>query len=116
MDEPTDPADWTLSRPTSDSYTNEWYRKQFAALSHYFQSCLAEVVEMAAQFRRLRKEVDDIAKPRRDDMAKIGELQSRIEAMELQRIEDASRIDELVARVDKARDKVMELQRERKAN
>lgn len=111
MDEPTDPADWTLSRPTSDSYTNEWYRKQFAALSHYFQRCLAEVVEMAAEFRRLRKEVDDIAKPRRDDMSRIGELQSRIEALEEHRASDLERMESLVARIDKASEVVAELRR-----
>ena len=67
------------TKPTDDVYTNEWYRKQFAGLSHHFQRCMVEEADLQQQVRMLRKEVDQLAKQRKDDMARIGELQDRLD-------------------------------------
>ena len=68
-----------MDQPTNDQYTNEWYAKQFRGMRHHFERCMVEEAELAQQVRLLRKEVDELAKQRQDDMAKIGELQERLD-------------------------------------
>ena len=66
-------------RPTPDPYTNEWYREQFNKMQYHWNRSMTEEVELQHKVTMLRKEVQELAAQRAKDMAKIGELQERIE-------------------------------------
>lgn len=68
-----------LDRPTSDEYTDAWYRKQFLGLSHHFQRCLVEEAQLAQEVRLLRAQLAEMERLRKIDMAKIGEIQDRLD-------------------------------------
>jgi len=67
------------SKPTPDPYTNEWYREQFSKMQYHWNRSMTEEVELQHQVAMLRKELRELADARAKDMAKIGELQERIE-------------------------------------
>lgn len=66
-------------KPTPDPYTNEWYREQFSKMQYHWNRSMTEEVELQHQVTMLRKELRELAEARAKDMAKIGELQERIE-------------------------------------
>lgn len=67
-------------RPTPDPYTNEWYREQFQKMQYHWNRSMGEEAELAHQVNMLRKEVKVLADQRAQDMAKIGELQERLDS------------------------------------
>lgn len=83
------------TRPTPEPYTHAWYEWTFKGLHYQISRAMVVEADLHEVVTRLVRRVEELEKGRLADMAKIGELQ---------------------ARVDKARDKVMELQRERKMN
>lgn len=66
-------------RPTPDPYTNEWYQEQFRKLQHHWNRSMTEEAELHHQVTMLRKEVRELSEQRAKDMAKIGELQERLD-------------------------------------
>ncbi len=66
-------------RPTPDPYTNEWYREQFNKMQYHWNRSMTEEVELQHKVTMLRKEVQELAAQRAKDMAKIGEIQERLE-------------------------------------
>lgn len=67
-------------KPTPDPYTNEWYREQFQKMQYHWNRSMAEEADLAHQVAMLRKEVKVLAEQRAQDMAKIGELQERLDS------------------------------------
>jgi len=65
--------------PSESMYTNAWYRKQFEMLNHHWQRSMAEEAELSQQVRLLRKQVKELSDQRAVDVAKIGELQERLD-------------------------------------
>lgn len=85
-----------MSGPTECEYTNEWYRLQFRKLDHHWQRSMAIEADLEQQVRLLRKQVAEMEAERRKDVAKIGELQERLDraakitAMMRTRLDDVS--------------------------
>lgn len=65
--------------PTPDPYTNEWYREQFSKMQFHWNRTMTAEAELHHQVLMLRKEVKMLADQRAQDMAKIGELQDRLD-------------------------------------
>ena len=72
--------------PTSDPYTNDWYKQQFQRLNWLvtqLNTVLVDQLEKATHTATaLRKEVNELRQARERDSAKLGELQERIDGHE----------------------------------
>lgn len=86
--------------PSPDKYTNAWYAQQYHTLMHHWQRSMEEEAQLTHQVRMMRKEVNELAKQRQSDMAKIGEMSVQIE--------------ELTKRLDEAAKVVLELKKKAK--
>ena len=79
--------------PTSDPYTNDWYRQQFLRLNHLYTVLHTTVVDELSKATHtataLRKEVNELRQARERDSAKLGELQELIDGHE-KRLDKAS--------------------------
>lgn len=94
-----------LLQPTSNSYTNEWYRKQFLRLEHINKQLHSELIDVCHHARSLRKELHEAVQNRKADAAEIGRLTSIIEDQE-------QRLQTLEQRMDKASEKFAAMRRE----
>ena len=86
-------SDETKQLPTADDYTNDWYRQQFQRLNWLvtqLNTVLVDELQKATHTATaLRKEVNELAKARGQDSAKIGEIQERLDGHE-KRLDKAS--------------------------
>lgn len=65
-----------------DQYSNEWYRRRLNRIDHNLDRQDNELNDQHATVTELTKKVAALEAARRDDAAKIGEMNSRIEVLE----------------------------------
>lgn len=65
-----------------EPYTAAWYRQQFAGVNHRLNQQANEQTDQYTANKALQKRVDELEAAHRNDVAKIGEQNSRIEVLE----------------------------------
>jgi len=101
--------DGLLTEPTASTYTNEWYRKQFARIDHLNKILHTEIVEAGHHVRMLRKELHEAQQQRLADAAELGRLQDVIAMI-------TERVTKLESRMDKASEQFAGLKKAAAAN
>jgi chromosome segregation ATPase len=90
---PKDDDSKAADLPSSEQWTNDWYRQQFQRLNWLvtqLNTVLVDELQKATHTATvLRKEVSELSKARGQDSAKIGELNDRIQQHE-RRLDKAS--------------------------